>query len=310
MSFAPATAHRPIGPSANTTTESPIRTLPDSAALKPVEAMSASRTTCSSVTSSGIGVRFACADGTSRYSAWAPLMVLPKRQPPSASIASAVAALAEVAGQARAALAARRDRADEDALADLVPGDAGAELLDDADRLMADDEPRADRVLALHDVDVGAADRRRGHADDGLAWTGMRPRDLLDADVARAVEHRRPHEVGRDGSRSRGVSATSVMAGLQIRWRMPSPAWARLVSRALAWSTLGVPDARHRAIGHVEYPATSWDGSRTLGDPKSTWTDRSRRSDPSTWPGAVSVWVGHSARSGRALDRRFMPEGT
>ena len=85
ISFAPAVAHRPIGPWAKTTTESPIRTPPDSAPLNPVEAMSASSTTCSSVTPSGIGVRLAWADGTSRYSACAPSMVLPKRQPPSAS---------------------------------------------------------------------------------------------------------------------------------------------------------------------------------------------------------------------------------
>ena len=63
ISLAPAVAHRPIGPCANTTTASPIRTPPDSAPLKPVEAMSASSTTCSSVSSSGIFARLACADG-------------------------------------------------------------------------------------------------------------------------------------------------------------------------------------------------------------------------------------------------------
>jgi hypothetical protein len=47
--------------------------------------MSASRTACSSVTSSGMRARLACAAGTSRYSACAPSIVLPKRQPPSAS---------------------------------------------------------------------------------------------------------------------------------------------------------------------------------------------------------------------------------
>ena len=55
------------------------------AAESPVEAMSASSTTCSSVTSSGILARLACAFGTSRYSACAPSIVLPKRQPPIAS---------------------------------------------------------------------------------------------------------------------------------------------------------------------------------------------------------------------------------
>ena len=85
ISFAPAVAHSPIGPCANTTTVSPMRTPPDCAPAKPVDAMSARRTTCSSVTSSGIFARLAWADGTSRYSAWAPSIVLPKRQPPMAS---------------------------------------------------------------------------------------------------------------------------------------------------------------------------------------------------------------------------------
>ena len=50
MSFAPSAAQRPIRPCAKTTTASPIFTPPDSAPLIPVEAMSVSRTTCSSAT--------------------------------------------------------------------------------------------------------------------------------------------------------------------------------------------------------------------------------------------------------------------
>ena len=61
ISFAPAVAHKPIGPCAKTTTVSPMRMFADSAPLNPVEAMSASRTTCSSLNSSGnfceIGLR-------------------------------------------------------------------------------------------------------------------------------------------------------------------------------------------------------------------------------------------------------------
>ena len=141
ISFAPAVAHSPIGPWAKTTTESPIFTPPDSGPLNPVEAMSARRTTCSSVTPSGmqrqvrLGRRdeqvlgLGAVDGVAEAPAAERLEAL------------AVAALAEVARQAGAALAARGDRADEDALADLVAGDAGAELLDDADGLVADDQP-------------------------------------------------------------------------------------------------------------------------------------------------------------------------
>ena len=129
-------------------------------------------------------------------------------------VAVAVAALAEVAGQAGAALAAGRDRADEDALADLVAGDADAELLDDADRLVADDQPGADRVLALDDVDVGAADGRRRDADHGLAGRGVGRGTSSTRmsfgpwnTVARMVSV--PRVPGRSGS------ATRVMAGLQ-----------------------------------------------------------------------------------------------
>ena len=114
-------------------------------------------------------------------------------------VAAAVAALAEVAGQAGAALAARGDRRDEDALTDFVAGDARAELVDDADRLVADDQARADRILALEDVDVGAADRGRRDADDGLADPGSRTRHGLDADVAGAVEDGRAHRLGDSG---------------------------------------------------------------------------------------------------------------
>ena len=58
--------------------------LPLSAPERPVEKMSGQSSTSSSVSSRGIGARFARASGTSRYSAQAPLMVLPNRQPPSA----------------------------------------------------------------------------------------------------------------------------------------------------------------------------------------------------------------------------------
>ena len=61
FSRAPAVAHRPIGPWAKTATVWPIWTLAVSAAEMPVEAMSASIRHCSSVRSSGILARLACA---------------------------------------------------------------------------------------------------------------------------------------------------------------------------------------------------------------------------------------------------------
>jgi hypothetical protein len=94
-------------------------------------------------------------------------------------------------------LAAGRDGADQDAIADLVAGHAGAELRDDADRLVSDDEPRFDRILTADDVQVGAADRRRGDLDQRFAGTGAGSRNFLDADVADAMKNGSAHRVRR-----------------------------------------------------------------------------------------------------------------
>ena len=118
MRRAPAVAHRPIGPCANTTTASPMRTGADSAPLKPVDAMSASRTTCSSLSSSGIvrQVRLRV-----RHQEVLGLRAVDRvAEAPAADrlVAAAVSALRPLRRQAGPALAARRDRADQDALAD------------------------------------------------------------------------------------------------------------------------------------------------------------------------------------------------
>jgi hypothetical protein len=55
LSFAPAVAHSPIGPCANTATTSPMRMPAFSAPLKPVDMMSGHISTCSSVSPSGPG---------------------------------------------------------------------------------------------------------------------------------------------------------------------------------------------------------------------------------------------------------------
>jgi len=83
LSRAPSVAQSPMGPSAKIATASPTRISALSAPLNPVEKMSGHNKTSSSVNDSGIGARLARASGTSRYSAHAPLIVLPNRQPPS-----------------------------------------------------------------------------------------------------------------------------------------------------------------------------------------------------------------------------------
>ena len=110
-------------------------------------------------------------------------------------VAAAVAALRQVAGQAGAALAARRDCADQHAVADLIAGDTEAEFFDDADRLVADDQAGAHGILAAHDVQVSAADGRQGDADHGFADARARLFNFFDAKVIHAMKHVRSHLV-------------------------------------------------------------------------------------------------------------------
>ena len=108
------------------------------------------------------------------------------------------AALRVAAVQAVEALPAWRDRADHDPLADVVFGaDPLAERVDDADRLVAEHQARSHGVLALDDVHVGPADRRRGDADDGLAGPGYRLRPLDHAEPPWLEERHCSHRVHR-----------------------------------------------------------------------------------------------------------------
>jgi hypothetical protein len=71
----------------------------------------------------------------------------------------------------------------------------GADLLDDPHRLVAEDVARVDEHAEhLVEVEVGAADRGRGDADDRVGrFPDRRIGHLLDADVALAVERQRLH---------------------------------------------------------------------------------------------------------------------
>src|SRR5512132_341981 len=77
-------------------------------------------------------------------------------------------------------MAAGRDRACDDALPFGVAGYGRAELLDHADRLVADGESLGDRVLPLENVDVGGADRRRRDLDQGIQCTDIGDRLLIE----------------------------------------------------------------------------------------------------------------------------------
>jgi hypothetical protein len=87
---------------------------------------------------------------------------------------------------AHVALAARDREGDDHAVADLHTRDAGADLLDDAHGLVAEDVALADeRAEEFVEVQVGAADRCGRHADDGVRrFDDVRVRYVLDGDVA------------------------------------------------------------------------------------------------------------------------------
>ena len=105
--------------------------------------MSASSTTCSSVTSSGIEREVRLRRRDEQVLGLGAVDRVAEAPATDGLVAVAVTALAEIAGQAGAALAARRDRADEDALADLVAGDARRRApRSTPDRLVADDQAR------------------------------------------------------------------------------------------------------------------------------------------------------------------------
>jgi len=97
--------------------------------------------------------------------------------------------LGEVLPLAHPAVPAGDVEGDDDAVAGLDLGDLGADLLDDPHRLVAEDVALVDEHAEhLVEVQVGAADRGRGDADDRVGRVLDRwVRDLVDADVFGAV---------------------------------------------------------------------------------------------------------------------------
>ena len=111
--------------------------------------------------------------------------------------ADRVPPLAEVAPADRAvvALAAEQRRVDGHPVADRELGDTAPPT---ATTVPANSCPGMTgyggrRELAVHDVDVGAADADRGHGDDDLAGPGRRIVRGADVDLARFFDDHRAH---------------------------------------------------------------------------------------------------------------------
>jgi len=104
-------------------------------------------------------------------------------------MATPTAALRVHAVQAIEALAARGDRADDNALPRRVGRlESRAEFFDDPDRLMSEHEAGLDRILPAHNVHVGATDGRGRDANDRLPGARRGSR-LLHGDAILALEH-------------------------------------------------------------------------------------------------------------------------
>jgi hypothetical protein len=108
--------------------------------------------------------------------------------------------LGMAAVEAGMAVAARRDRPGNHPLALAVAVHLRSELLDDADGFVADGQTLLDRILALEDVDVGAADRRRGDPDQRVGGADVGNRLVVDDDAVGLDEDRGFHFGHRHGS--------------------------------------------------------------------------------------------------------------
>src|SRR5690606_15023980 len=129
-----------------------------------------------------------------------------------------VARLRMKAGERRVALPARRDGAGDDALALAIAAHGRPELLDDADGLVTDDETALDRVLALEDVHVGAANRRRRDPQQRVRRPDVGDRLLVENASPRLDEYGRLHlarHVSSPPVRSIAVSRAPLPAGIR-----------------------------------------------------------------------------------------------
>ena len=185
-SFAPRIAASPTPPQPNTATESPRDTPPVYIAA-PSPAM-----TPQPISPAASGGAFGstgthCPAATSVSSANAPMPRAGESSVPSSSVifcvrVAAVEAVPGTSAPARAARSARRAPRDDHEVAGRDVVDAVADLLDDAGRLVSEQEREVvvDRALAV--VQVGVAHAARLHTDERFAGAGIRDDDRHELD--------------------------------------------------------------------------------------------------------------------------------
>src|SRR6185369_6259551 len=85
--------------------------------------------------------------------------------------------------EASPALSARCNRSHQHAVADVVSGNSFAELFNNANRLVTDDQAGLNRIFAPNDMHIGSAIRSERHANDSLAGAGAWFFYLFDSNV-------------------------------------------------------------------------------------------------------------------------------
>jgi hypothetical protein len=105
------------------------------------------------------------------------------------------AVLAEATAQARCGIAGWSNGTGDDPLALLEAGDRRAEPFDDSNRFMADGQAGADRIFALQNVNVGAADRRGSDSHQGIERPHGRDGLLVQHDPSPLYKNRRFHRL-------------------------------------------------------------------------------------------------------------------
>src|SRR4051812_36737927 len=93
-----------------------------------------------------------------------------------------------------------------------------------ARRLMTDNQTGANWILTAHDVQVGPANGRQRHTDDGLSYSGARFLYLFNSDFIFAVKDCCPHCFHGRPPHSSRLRATSMPL---IKWMFPVPPWLR-----------------------------------------------------------------------------------
>ena len=130
----------------------------------------------------------------------------------------------------------------------------GAQLLDDADRLVADGQSLRDGVFALQDVNVGAADRGGRHPDQRVQRTDVGDRLVFEDDASLLDEDRRFHLAGHGSLQSLSAGARSAPPRRQTE---DDPGLPPVVDRDQMYSKTSsmLPNRIDRVVVDPHHPA-------------------------------------------------------